>query len=50
MAVANHTYEEKTDEQQAITEMVRKFADNVGDPYKVLAPVSHEAHGSGTTW
>ena len=28
MAVANHTYQEKTDEQQAITEMVRQFADN----------------------
>src|SRR5919206_1042950 len=28
MAVATATYQEKTDEQQAITEMVRQFADN----------------------
>jgi alkylation response protein AidB-like acyl-CoA dehydrogenase len=28
MAVASATYQEKTDEQQAITEMVRQFADN----------------------
>src|SRR5688500_17018852 len=28
MAVAPATYQEKTDEQQAITEMVRQFADN----------------------
>ena len=28
MAVATATYQDKTDEQQAITEMVRQFADN----------------------
>src|SRR5215471_2083396 len=29
---------------------VLEVASQFGDPYKVLAPVSHEAHGSGTAW
>ena len=29
---------------------VLEMASEFGDPYKVLAPVSHEAHGSGSTW
>ncbi|NIO08252.1 MAG: hypothetical protein GTO40_09705 [Deltaproteobacteria bacterium] len=29
---------------------VLEVASEFGDPYKVLAPVSHEAHGSGTLW
>ncbi len=29
---------------------VLEVAGQYGDPYKVLAPVSHEAHGSGTQW
>ena len=29
---------------------VLKVASQFGDPYQVLAPVSHEAHGSGTAW
>jgi hypothetical protein len=29
---------------------VLEVASQYGDPYQVLAPVSHEAHGSGTTW
>ena len=29
---------------------VLEVAAEFGDPYKVLAPVSHEAHGSGTQW
>src|SRR6058998_3122430 len=36
MAVATDTYQEKTDEQQAITEMVRQFAD------KEIIPVAEE--------
>lgn len=29
---------------------VLEVASAYGDPYQVLAPVSHEAHGSGTLW
>jgi hypothetical protein len=29
---------------------VLETAAEFGDPYKVLAPVSHEAHGSNTAW
>jgi len=29
---------------------VLEAAAEFGDPYDVLAPVSHEAHGSGTLW
>lgn len=29
---------------------VLEVAARYGDPYQVLAPVSHEAHGSGTLW
>jgi len=29
---------------------VLEAASEFGDPYQVLAPVSHEAHGSGTAW
>ncbi len=29
---------------------VLEVAAEFGDPYKVLAPVSHDAHGSGTQW
>jgi hypothetical protein len=29
---------------------VLEAASEFGDPYKVLAPVSHDAHGSGSTW
>jgi len=29
---------------------VLEVAAEFGDPYKVLAPISHEAHGSGTQW
>ena len=29
---------------------VLETASEFGDPYKVLAPVSHEAHGSGSAW
>ena len=29
---------------------VLEAAAEFGDPYKVLAPVSHEAHGSGSAW
>lgn len=29
---------------------VLEVASQYGDPYQVLAPVSHEAHGSGTQW
>jgi hypothetical protein len=29
---------------------VLEAAAEFGDPNKVLAPVSHEAHGSGTAW
>ena len=29
---------------------VLEVASQFGDPYKVLAPVSHEAHGSGSAW
>ena len=29
---------------------VMALAAEYGDPYHVLAPISHEAHGSGTLW
>ena len=29
---------------------VLEAASAYGDPYQVLAPVSHDAHGSGTLW
>jgi hypothetical protein len=29
---------------------VLEVAAQFGDPYQVLAPVSHEAHGSNTLW
>jgi hypothetical protein len=29
---------------------VLETAAEFGDPYQVLAPVSHEAHGSNTVW
>jgi hypothetical protein len=29
---------------------VLEAASEFGDPFKVLAPVSHEAHGSGSAW
>ena len=29
---------------------VLEVASQYGDPYQVLAPVSHAAHGSGTLW
>jgi len=29
---------------------VLEVAAQYGDPYQVLAPVSHEAHGSNTLW
>ena len=29
---------------------VMALATEYGDPYQVLAPISHEAHGSGTLW
>jgi hypothetical protein len=29
---------------------VLEAAAEFGDPYRVLAPVSHEAHGSGSAW
>ncbi len=32
------------------TDEVLEVAAEFGDPYKVLAPVSHDAHGSGTQW
>jgi hypothetical protein len=29
---------------------VLEAASEFGDPFRVLAPVSHEAHGSGSAW
>jgi hypothetical protein len=29
---------------------VLEVASEFGDPYQVLAPVSHAAHGSGSVW